>query len=105
MSRLLFDLAQESTVVVAALNDDDYVDDYLMIERVGPGALWFEGESGPVKVPEAASDLAQPGWSVNIVIARAGDTWQVLESRQRLPPTVAAPESRAGAERQSVLCL
>ena len=79
LSRLLFEQAQRSTIHPGALDDDDYVEDYLMIERVDPGALWFEGEIGPVKVPKAASDPARPGWSVNIVLGRAGDTWQVLE--------------------------
>ena len=79
LSRLLFEQAQRSTIRPQGLADDDYVEDYLMIERVDPGALWFESQIGPVKVPKAASDLARPGWSVNVVLGRAGDTWQVLE--------------------------
>jgi hypothetical protein len=50
-----------------------------MIDRVEPGALWFEGEIGPVKVPKAAFDIAQPSWSVNIVLGRANETWHVVE--------------------------
>ena len=79
LSRLLFDEAQRSTISADTLDDVDYIEGYLTIERVAPGALWFEGDIGPVKVPEAASVLARPGWSVNIVLGRAGDTWQVLE--------------------------
>jgi hypothetical protein len=33
----------------------------------------------PVKVPKAASDIAQPGWSINIVLGRANETWHVVE--------------------------
>lgn len=79
LSRLLFEQARRSSIDVHTLDDDDYVEDYLMIGRVGPGALWFEGGIGPVKVPNAASDIAQPGWSVNIVLGRAGKRWHVLE--------------------------
>ena len=50
-----------------------------MIEKVSPGVLWFEGGVGPVKVPAAASKLAQPGWSVNITLARIKGRWQIVE--------------------------
>jgi len=79
LSRLLFEQSNTSTIDVHALDDDDYVEDYLMIDRVELGVLWFEGGIGPVKVPKAASDIAQPGWSVNIVLGRAGKTWHVIE--------------------------
>lgn len=79
LSGLLFEQARKSVVDVQTLDDDDYVEDYLMIDRVESGALWFEGEIGPVKVPTAASDIAQPGWSINIVLGRANETWQVVE--------------------------
>jgi hypothetical protein len=46
-----------------------WVEDFLAIERVEPGALWFEGGIGPVRRLEA-SDLAELGWGVNIVLAR-----------------------------------
>ena len=79
LSGLLYEQARRSRIDVQALDDDDYVEDYLMIERVEPGALWFEGEIGPVKVPKTASDIAQPGWSINIVLGRANETWHVVE--------------------------
>ncbi len=50
-----------------------------MIEGVEPGRLWFEGGIGPVSVPKSASAIAQPGWSVNIVLGRRGKTWHILE--------------------------
>lgn len=79
LSGLLFDQSRKTTIHADALDDDAYVDDYLMIERIEPGKLWFEGGIGPVKVPKAASDIAQVGWSVNIVLGRAGSTWHILE--------------------------
>jgi hypothetical protein len=79
LSGLLFEQARKSVVDVQTLDDDEYVEDYLMIDRVEHGALWFEGEIGPVKVPKAASDIAQPGWSINIVLGRANETWHVVE--------------------------
>jgi len=60
LSRLLFEQCRKTTIDVHALDDDDYIEDYLKIDRVEPGALWFEGGIGPVKVAKAASDIAQP---------------------------------------------
>jgi hypothetical protein len=79
LSNLLYDAAEKADVDTESLADDDYVDDYLMIERVEPGALWFEGDVGPVPVPKAASDIAQVGWSVNVVLGRMGIGWQLIE--------------------------
>ncbi len=59
--------------------DEHVVEDYLAIERVEPGALWFEGDVGPVPVPTEASDLAEPGWSVNIVLVMLRGRWHVAE--------------------------
>lgn len=56
-----------------------------MIDRVEAGALWFEGEIGPVKVPRAASDIAQPGWSTNLVLGRVNETWHVVEADNVYP--------------------
>jgi hypothetical protein len=61
------------------LADDCFVEDYLRIERVEPGALWFEGGIGPLAVPKAASELAEVGWEVNVVLARTASGWRLLE--------------------------
>ncbi|MGH8971844.1 MAG: DUF7713 domain-containing protein [Acidimicrobiia bacterium] len=79
LSNLLHQHARRTTIDTDALDEHDYVEDYLMIERVEPGQLWFEGSIGPVAVPNTASALAQPGWSVNIVLGRQGNTWHIIE--------------------------
>lgn len=79
LSGLLHKLARSSTVDVDAIGDADYIEDYLFIDRVEPRALWFEGNIGPLEVPKAVSDLAQVGWSVNVVLARAQGRWQLVE--------------------------
>jgi hypothetical protein len=79
LSRLLFEQSSNTRLDLDALDDNDYVEDYLMIDKVEPGALWFEGGIGPVKVPRAASNIARVGWSVNIVLGRARQTWHILE--------------------------
>src|SRR6266540_1072880 len=61
------------------LADDCFVEDYLPIERVEPGALWFGGGVGPLAVPKAASELAEVGWEVNVVMARTASGWRLLE--------------------------
>lgn len=57
----------------------DFVEDYLMIDRVEPGALYFAGGIGPVAVPEKACTLAEVGWGVNISLVRLDGTWRVVE--------------------------
>ncbi len=59
--------------------DEHWIEDFLTIERVEPGALWFEGGIGPVHVSKAASDLAEVGWGVNIVLALIRDKWRIVE--------------------------
>ena len=59
--------------------DQDWVEDYLAITEVEPGRIWFEGGVGPIAVPRAASDLAQPGWSLLVTAARHGGRWHLLE--------------------------
>jgi hypothetical protein len=58
---------------------EDWVEDLLPIERVEPGALWFKGDIGPLKVPKEASVLAQVGWSVNVMLAQTQGVWHLLE--------------------------
>jgi hypothetical protein len=61
------------------LTAEDWVEDYLAIAKVEPGRIWFEGGVGPIVVPRAASDLAQPGWSLFVTAARDGGRWYLLE--------------------------
>lgn len=44
-----------------ALDKGDLVEDYLMIERIEPGALHFAGGIGLLTVSERASTLAEVG--------------------------------------------
>jgi hypothetical protein len=62
-----------------ALGEGDLVEDYLMIERVEPGALYFAGGIGPITVSEQVSAFAEVGWGVNITLARITNTWWVVE--------------------------
>jgi hypothetical protein len=59
--------------------DERWVEDFLAIERVEPGALWFEDGIGPVRVSREASDLAEVGWGVNIVLAQLRGEWRIVE--------------------------
>ncbi len=63
----------------AALDKEDLIEDYLMIERIEPGALYFDGGIGPLAVSEQASELAEVGWGVNITLVRITRTWWVTE--------------------------
>jgi hypothetical protein len=55
------------------------VEDYLTIERTEPGALWFEGGLGPLRVPDEAAELAKPGWGLWAGLACEGGRWRLLE--------------------------
>src|SRR5579859_62886 len=79
LASLLYKLAERSTLDAHSIADDDYIEDYLTISRVEPGVLWFEGGIGPLVVGEAATRLAKPGWSVNIVMGRQHGRWHVLQ--------------------------
>jgi len=59
--------------------EEHWIEDFLAIERVESGKLWFEGGIGPVAVSKQASDLAQIGWGVNIVLARWRGRWYIVE--------------------------
>jgi hypothetical protein len=80
LAQLLFERSRAVRIDADELGDEDYVEDYLMIDKVEPGALWFEGGIGPVTVPKTASNIAQPGWSVNISLGRAAGTWHTSRS-------------------------
>ena len=58
--------------------DDNWIEDHLPITRIEDGRLWF-GEIGPVEVPETASDLAEVGWHVPVVLARLDGRWRLVQ--------------------------
>jgi len=82
LAGLLYDVTRRSADVVEdpdAVAEEDWVEDSLAIERVTPGALWFEGGIGPLEVPAQASALAQVGWNVTVTLARVRGVWHLLE--------------------------
>ena len=80
LGELLWDLTDaDPPGGLEELADDCFVEDSLPIERVEPGALWFEGGIGPLAVPKAVSELAEVGWEVNVVLARTAGDWRLLE--------------------------
>ncbi len=85
LSRLLYDHSRRSPADPAGDGEVDFVEDRLVIERVEPGMLWFEGGIGPVEVPEAASALAQPGWSLSVVLERRLGRWRLVETGSVYP--------------------
>jgi hypothetical protein len=68
---------------------DEIVEEFLVVDRVAPGRIWFLDGVGPIKVSEAASRLARPGWTINLVLGRRGDRWDVLEVGNVYPETLA----------------
>jgi hypothetical protein len=92
LGRLLYEIARanaEPPRRAAGPDLDEIVEDFLVIERVAPGRIWFLDGVGPIKVPEAASAAARPGWTVNLVLGRRGAAWEVLEVGNVYPETLA----------------
>lgn len=80
LGSMLYDIARSAGPVDPdSLAEEDYVEDFLEITRIEPGALWFSGDIGPVPVPAEAAQFAEVGWSVNIVLARTEGAWRVIE--------------------------
>jgi len=72
---------------------EDYsktLDDFFIITKVKPGKLWFESyqdgeEVGPVIVSEDISSKCKEGWTICLLLAKAGNTWRILESGNMYP--------------------
>lgn len=80
LSELLYAESRKlSPQTVRSIADEDWIADQLLIDRVEPGILWFEGGIGPVKVPRQASDLAREAWWVTISLARIDGEWRIAE--------------------------
>jgi hypothetical protein len=63
----------------------EQLEDSFTITRVEPGQLWLSGllssagTIGPLAVPQEISDLAEEGWSVNLLLGRTRHGWRILE--------------------------
>ncbi len=81
LSGLLYELTRRDPNIVDpdTIADEDWVEDFLSIERVESGVLWFEDNNGPLKIPRQVSDLARVGWSVNVVLVRTQGVWHLME--------------------------
>ncbi len=92
-ARILYDATSEVFVDVAELPESDYLDfEHFRIARLVPGRLWLEvwetggmRELGPVAVPEDATELLRPGWSISCALARVGKAWRIVEMANVYP--------------------
>lgn len=89
LSHILYEEVRRSEALADRLRGTEIIEDFLIVARVAPGRIWLIGVDGPLKVPEAASRLARPGWTINLVIGRDGDLWRVLEVGNVYPQTLA----------------
>lgn len=83
LASALFDLTRTLTpserIAMADTATKDIIEDQLSISRVETGKLYFDSVDGYLPVPAEVSALAQPGWSVNMVLVRLGGRWRVCE--------------------------
>jgi hypothetical protein len=61
------------------LGPGECVEDYLIIDHVEPGELYFTDVSDPLPVPQKASNLAAPGWAMTATLVRVNGTWRLAE--------------------------
>lgn len=78
LNEILYRVMEASPPLRHDLADEGYFEGYATITRIESGNLWFE-DIGPIRVPPEASDLAEVGWQVNIVLGRGRSDWQILE--------------------------
>ena len=80
LARHLAELAEQAELPhdPDEIGDEDWVEDQLPITAVERGRLWFDGV-GPVAVPVAASELAEVGWDVTVVLARFDGAWHLVD--------------------------
>ena len=80
LADLLYDDAERLPEFDAAdIPDEHWIDDYLTIVKVEPGALWFEGLDAPLAVSTRTSKAAQPGWTVNVEAVKLDGRWHAAE--------------------------
>lgn len=94
-ARLLDDHARATAVGVdvSSLAEQDYLEfDHFPITRLEPGRLWLEvwetggsREVGPIAVPEAATKLLRPGWSLSCALAHVRRSWRIVEMANVYP--------------------
>lgn len=78
LSDLLYDVAKATPTGRAEVEEE--VDDFLCIERIEPGRLWFDQGVGPVAVPPEATEIAEVGWWVNLYAEKRAGDWLLLET-------------------------
>jgi hypothetical protein len=80
LANLLYQQCRRGPVVNPnAIDSKDIIEGRLMIERVEPGELYFEGGIGPLLVSDEASALAKVGWEVYITLVRIAGRWWAVE--------------------------
>lgn len=86
-ARLLRDYPDALDLAPDTLGTGNYLDfDHFTIARVEPGRVWLAvwngrgmRERGPIPVPEAATSLLRPGWTISCALGRIGKTWRLIE--------------------------
>jgi hypothetical protein len=85
-ARIIHEDANRTALDPNAFNDDDYQDfDHYTIGKIAPGELWLDyyvgggDRIGPVRIPEKASALLRPGWTVSCSLGRVRGRWVILE--------------------------
>jgi hypothetical protein len=76
LANLLYQQCRRGPVVNPnAIDFTDIIEGRLMIERVEPGELYFEGGIGPLLVSDEAPALAKVGREVYVTLVRIAGRW------------------------------
>lgn len=78
LSDLLYEVAKATPTARADVEEE--IDDFLRIERIESGRLWFDQGVGPIAVPLEATEIAELGWWVNLYAEKRAGDWLLLET-------------------------
>ena len=78
LARMLYEYANEHSVS----DWTDEVDDYLTVDKIEPGKLYFSDDDIVLKLPKRITDKCRVGWRINLCLGRTKKGWQIIEVGQ-----------------------
>ena len=78
LTKMLYEYADEHSVS----DWTDEVDDYLTVDKIEPGKLYFSDDDIVLKLPKRITDKCRVGWRINLCLGRTKKGWQIIEVGQ-----------------------
>lgn len=84
LAKMLFEYADCNPVS----NWTDEIDDYLTVEKIEPGRIYFsnpediQGDAVVLALPKKMTDKCKAGWQINLFLGKTKKGWQIIEVGQ-----------------------